>query len=93
MQNTAELYKIIVSLVAVVIGSWGMFGFFVIRWIKSSDDNFKELFSRTRIPISDLSIRIEKMNDRVYENETILREKSIVLDTLVQEHCRIHKNG
>lgn len=41
-----NLYKVIVALVAVILGSWGLFGWIVKRWIISKDSNEKDIFSR-----------------------------------------------
>lgn len=102
MQNPQELYKIIIALVAVIVSSWGLFGFFVVRWIKQSDDNFKELFNRTRVPMEEhitndlnrhiiLEEKMERMKERIYDNERLLAETSIKVDGLKEAHNRYHK--
>jgi len=39
-----DLYKIIVGLVAFIVGSWTLFGWGVKRWIMATDDKIKELY-------------------------------------------------
>lgn len=40
-------YKIIISLMGVLFGSWMLFGFLVIRYISRTDEKFRKLFDIT----------------------------------------------
>jgi hypothetical protein len=42
-----EIYKILISLVAVMVGGGFLFGFFALRFIKGYDEKIQLLFART----------------------------------------------
>ena len=42
-----EIYKLFVGTVALLFGSWAIFGYFVIRYIAGTDKKFETLFTRT----------------------------------------------
>jgi hypothetical protein len=50
-----DLQKIIVALVAVLAGSWGIFGFIVNRYVSNIDSDISELFKRTNDDRNDIS--------------------------------------
>jgi len=63
MHQTAELYKIIIALVAVIVLSWGLFGWVVKRWVNGKDTDIKELKQNA----SDNNIEIAKIETRCKE--------------------------
>lgn len=48
LQEVESLYKIIVVLVGVLVGSWILFGYLVARFVNGIDKKFDELFERTK---------------------------------------------
>jgi len=42
-----EIYKILIGLVAVMVGGGFLFGFFALRFIKGYDEKIQLLFTRT----------------------------------------------
>jgi chorismate mutase len=49
-----DLQKIIVSLVAVLLGSWALFGFIVKRWLDGIDNDIRELFESRNSHANDI---------------------------------------
>ena len=72
-----DLYKIVIALVGVIVGSWGLFGWIVKRWITETDANIKELYTISNIISNKLTGIIvkddayEKLFDRVGDLEKI----------------------
>lgn len=63
MHPTTELYKIIIALVVIIVGSWGLFGWVVKRWINSTDTDIKELeqaTSKNNITIAEIETRCKE---------------------------------
>jgi len=48
--QTENLIKIIVTLSGILVGSWVVFGFFVVRLIRGYDDQIKDVYQK----ISDI---------------------------------------
>lgn len=42
-----EIYKIFIVTMGLLLGSWALFGYFVVRYITGNDKKFDELFKRT----------------------------------------------
>ena len=62
MHQSEELHKIIISLMAVIVGSWGLFGWVVKRWIKGTDTRIKDVEQNTgknNITIAQIKIEIK----------------------------------
>ena len=56
--------KIIISLVALVVGSWSIFGVIVNRWIRRTDEDIRELY-RCK----------DEQGNRITAVETICKER------------------
>lgn len=59
-----DLYKVVIALVALLIGSWSVFGYFVIKWVTGTDDNVRELYRRADKNTNDITKIAAKCEER-----------------------------
>ena len=58
-----DIYKVIIVLSGVLLGSWTLFGVLVVRWVNATDSNVKELYDKhnnTRDMVIEIKAKCEE---------------------------------